>query len=90
MIVAGVHALAELSPALKDPKMPLLPDRACLELRHCSHLAVGDVREASIKVASAVALAAKREGAATVDVPEDEAQRERQIRDAMWQPVCAP
>ena len=52
-------------------------------------LAVSEVREASVKVASAVALAAKREGAAAVDVPEDEREREQMLRDAMWQPVCA-
>ena len=89
MIVAGVHALAKLSPALKDPKMPLLPDRAPPRILLELMMLVSEVREASVKVASAVALAAKQEGAATVDVPEDEREREKKVRDAMWQPACA-
>jgi malate dehydrogenase (oxaloacetate-decarboxylating) len=51
MMQAGATALGELSPALSDPHAPLLPP-------------VDQLRSAAVHVASAVALAAVREGVA--------------------------
>lgn len=47
------------------------------------------VRDVSVKVASAVALAAKKEGAARANISDDEEEREEALREAMWEPVCA-
>lgn len=75
MITAGVAALARLSPALEDPHESLLP-----------HL--NDLRNVSVKVATAVANAARAEGVSrakrTTDFTEDE------LRAMMWDPVYRP
>lgn len=75
MITAGVAALAKLAPALEDPHESLLP-----------HLK--DLRSVSVKVATAVANAARAEGVSrarrTSDFTEDE------IRTMMWDPVYRP
>lgn len=59
MLMAGVHALASLSPALHNPEASLLPDLA-------------DVRSVSVSVAAAVVRQAVEDGNAsdqeTVDV----------------------
>lgn len=59
MLMAGVHALASLSPALHNPEVSLLPDLA-------------DVRSVSVHVAAAVVRQAVEDGNAsdqeTIDV----------------------
>ena len=52
MLMAGVHALASLSPALHNPEASLLPDLA-------------DVRTVSVEVAAAVVRQAVEDGNAT-------------------------
>jgi hypothetical protein len=52
MLMAGVHALASLSPALHNPEASLLPDLA-------------DVRKVSVDVAAAVVRQAVEDGNAT-------------------------
>jgi malate dehydrogenase (oxaloacetate-decarboxylating) len=54
MLMAGVHALASLSPALHNPEASLLPDLA-------------DVRSVSVHVAAAVVRQAVEDGNATDD-----------------------
>lgn len=54
MITAGVSALAKLAPALEDPDESLLP-------------ALKDLRHVSVKVATAVANAARDEGVSQVE-----------------------
>ena len=56
MIVAGVQALASLSPSLSDPDAPLLPD-----LEH--------VRQVTVVIAAAVMKQARHEGHAKADLP---------------------
>jgi malate dehydrogenase (oxaloacetate-decarboxylating) len=79
MIVAGVEALASLSPTLSDSKAPLLPD-------------LGEVREVSIKIAAAVMLSAKEEGQSNNvgQWPEDREELERFIEAQMWKPRYRP
>jgi malate dehydrogenase (oxaloacetate-decarboxylating) len=74
LIVAGVEALANLSPALENPDDALLPD-------------LHDVRNISMKVAAAVARAAQKEGLAQrKDLPEDADELEELIRHDAWEP----
>lgn len=78
MLVAASRALGAQSPALKDPKKPLLPD-------------VEDVRELSVKVAKAVVKSAVQEGQAQErGIPNDENELEEWIRVQMWDPVYRP
>lgn len=58
MIMAGVHALSSLSPALSNPEASLLPDLA-------------DVRDVSVIVAAAVVRQAVADGNAQNDVAID-------------------
>lgn len=74
MIVAGVDAIASLSPALRDPMAALLPDLV-------------DIRAVSMKVSAAVALAAKEEGLATVPLPDTLEEMERFARHRAWRPL---
>ncbi|KDN47163.1 hypothetical protein K437DRAFT_255954 [Tilletiaria anomala UBC 951] len=75
LIVAGVEALASLSPALKDPEDALLPD-------------LHDVRNISMKVAAAVVRAAQQEGTAQAKgLPETLEGLEEYIRDRAWEPL---
>lgn len=74
MIIAGARRLAALSPALKDPDNPLLPDFT-------------DAREINFEVAVAVAEQAILEGSAGVEWRKDE-MREK-IRANMWIPEYA-
>lgn len=75
MITAGVAALAKLAPALEDPDESLLP-----------HLQ--DLRHVSVKIATAVANAARAEGVSnakrTTDWTDDE------IRTRQWDPGELP
>lgn len=78
MLVAAVKALSALSPALKDPERPLLPD-------------VEDVREVSMQIAKAVVRQAVEEGLATEKgIPEDDGELDEWIRVQMWEPVYRP
>jgi len=72
MLVAGIEALARLSPALKDPDNSLLPD-------------FEDAREANFEVAVAVCEQAIKEGLAEVSWSDTEARQK--IRETMWDPV---
>jgi malate dehydrogenase (oxaloacetate-decarboxylating) len=56
MIVAGVEALSELSPSLKDPDAGLLPD-------------LQDIHSISIHIAAAVMRRAREEGLAKAEFP---------------------
>ena len=59
MLLAATTALADLSPAIKDPKASLLPDFA-------------DSRKVNFEIALAVLDAAIDEGVAAVDLAEEE------------------
>jgi malate dehydrogenase (oxaloacetate-decarboxylating) len=74
MIFAGARGLAELSPALKDPELPILPD-------------VEDVREISVNVALRVIQSAKEEGMTRAKgIPDDETKLRWWIEEQMWRP----
>ncbi|GAA5975917.1 hypothetical protein JCM5350_000778 [Sporobolomyces pararoseus] len=75
MITAGVAALSKLAPALEDPDESLLP-------------ALKDLRHVSVKVATAVANAARDEGVSQVQ--QDEPWTEDDIRGHQWDPVYRP
>ncbi|BGP13175.1 hypothetical protein JCM10213_000245 [Rhodosporidiobolus nylandii] len=75
MITAGVAALAKLAPALDDADESLLP-------------ALHDLRHVSVKVAVAVANAARAEGVSRLDRDEDFTEDE--IRNHQWDPVYRP
>jgi malate dehydrogenase (oxaloacetate-decarboxylating) len=73
MLVAAVKALAGEAPALKDPDKGLLPD-------------VVDVREISVKIATAVIKASVEEGLAQEKgIPEGDGELEACITAQMWQ-----
>ena len=79
MLVAAIKAIAQQSPALKDPNKGLVPD-------------VTEVREISVHIAKAVIRQAVSEGLATeVDIPiddddDDDAELEEWVRVQMWEP----
>ncbi|OAA47914.1 Malic enzyme, NAD-binding protein [Metarhizium rileyi] len=76
MLVAAVQAVAGMSPALRDPTAPLLPD-------------VDDavVRQVSLQVARGVIKAAVKEAVATEEgIPSDDERLEEWIRVQMWEP----
>lgn len=75
MITAGVSALAKLAPALEDPDESLLP-------------LLSDLRTVSVKVATAVANAARDEGVS--NVKRDQPFTEDEVRAAQWDPVYRP
>jgi malate dehydrogenase (oxaloacetate-decarboxylating) len=78
MIVAAAHGLAELSPALKDPDLALLPD-------------INDVRETSVAVAMEVIKQCVKEGLNRVkDIPEKDAELKAWIKDQMFVPEYRP
>ncbi|TGJ78545.1 hypothetical protein E0Z10_g10222 [Xylaria hypoxylon] len=78
MLVAAVHGVADLSPALKDDKAPLLPG-------------VEEVRNVSVRVAREVIKTAVEESVATEkDIPDNDADLEEWIREQMWDPVYRP
>ncbi|KAI9636546.1 malate dehydrogenase [Dioszegia hungarica] len=83
MLMAGVHALSSLSPALDNPEASLLPDLA-------------DVRDVSVVVAAAVVRQAVADGNAqddtTVAVVKGEKGQnlEDYIRSRMWDAVYRP
>lgn len=74
ILVSAVKALAGEAPALKDPDKGLLPD-------------VVDVREVSVKIASAVIRTSVEEGLAQEKgIPEDDGELEEWVRAQMWEP----
>ncbi len=89
MIAAAVAELANLSPILKDPKGGLLPD-------------ISDIREVSARVATAVVLAAVKEGVTKVQkeivpgtrehvkVPVDFDECLTWVKTQMWNPTYRP
>lgn len=79
MLVAAVEAVAELSPALKDPRDPLLPG-------------VETVRQVSVCIARKVIHAAVAEGVATEkDIPlDDDDLLGEWIREQMWKADYRP
>ena len=74
MFLAAARAVANLSPARRDPRANLLPPLA-------------DLRHISLQVATAVAEQAVSEGLAE---PGHEENVAAAIRDKMWEPVYAP
>lgn len=74
MILAGVRALANVSPALEDPDAPLLPDLA-------------DVRKVSLHIATAVVKQALEEGVAQINIKKDDDAIIEHIKVDMWDPV---
>lgn len=78
MLVAAAEALKARSPALEDPKRPLLPD-------------VEDVREISVEIAAAVIQCAVREGLAREEgIPQEDGELREWIRVQMWEAVYRP
>jgi malate dehydrogenase (oxaloacetate-decarboxylating) len=74
MFLAAARAIANLSPARRDPRANLLPPLA-------------DLRHISLQVATAVAEQAVSEGLAE---PGNEENVAAAIREKMWEPVYAP
>jgi malate dehydrogenase (oxaloacetate-decarboxylating) len=74
MFLAAARAIAELSPAKRDPHANLLPPLA-------------EIRRVSLAVALAVAKQAEAEGLAGPAADEDRAAA---VRAKMWEPVYAP
>lgn len=75
MLAAGVKALAEDSPALKDQTKGLVPD-------------VEQARPVSTKIAVAVIRAAQEEDLARVeDIPESDGELKKWVEAQMWQPL---
>jgi malate dehydrogenase (oxaloacetate-decarboxylating) len=82
MLMAGVHALASLSPVLEEPGAALLPDLA-------------DVRNVSVSVAAAVVRRAVQDNNAqdenTIKVVKEGGNKlEELIKARMWDPVYRP
>jgi len=78
MIVAAAHGVAELSPALKDPDLALLPD-------------ISDVRETSVQVAMEVIKQCVKEGLNRVKgIPKEDGELKKWIEDQMWKPEYRP
>ncbi len=74
MLMAAARALADCSPARRNPRANLLPP-------------VSDLRDVSLRVAHAVALQARKEG---LTEPMDAGDMFRLIRDKMWTPTYHP
>lgn len=78
MLVAAVHGVADMSPALKDDTAPLLPG-------------VEHVRPVSVRIAREVIKAAVEEGVATEkDIPTSDDELDEWIREQMWEPIYRP
>jgi len=70
MLLAGAHALADNSPALRDTSAPLLP-------------VLTDVRRVAAEMALAIGMAAQQEGLAPKTTPEELRNR---IQQTQWAP----
>ena len=78
MIVAAAHGLAELSPALKDPDLALLPD-------------ISDVRQTSVAVAMEVIKQCVKEGLNRVkNIPAKDEELKAWIEEQMFVPEYRP
>lgn len=78
MLVAAVTGVSDMSPALKDPRAPLVPG-------------VDNVRAVSVRIAREVIQAAVDEGVATEkDIPKDDKELDEWIKEQMWDPVYRP
>jgi malate dehydrogenase (oxaloacetate-decarboxylating) len=78
MLVAAVEGVSSMSPVLKDPTAPLLPD-------------VGSVRDVSVRIARNVIQAAVKDGEATQEgIPEKDEDLEDWIKEQMWDPEYRP
>lgn len=78
MLVAAVEGVADMSPALKDDRAPLLPG-------------VDVVRDVSVNVAKNVIRAAEKEGLVQEEgIPSDDEDLKEWIREQMWDPVYRP
>lgn len=78
MLVSAVKALADQSPALKNPDKGLLPD-------------VVNVREISVNIAKAVIKTSVEEGLAQEkNIPTNDEDLEEWIREQMWDPAYRP
>ena len=78
MLVAAVEGVAGMSPALKDPTAPLLPD-------------VSSVRDVSVRIARNVIKTALEEGVAQEEeIPTEDGELEEWIKEQMWDPVYRP
>lgn len=78
MLVAAVEGVADMSPALKDDRAPLLPG-------------VDVVRDVSVNVAKNVIRAAGKEGLVQEEgIPSDDEDLKEWIREQMWDPVYRP
>lgn len=74
MLVAAIKAVAQQSPALKDPNKGLVPD-------------ITEAREVSVHIAIAVIKQAVEEGLATSQlIPSNDTKLEKFVRDQMWEP----
>lgn len=75
MLADGIKALADQSPALKDPAKGLVPD-------------VEQARPVSVQIAMAVIRAAQAEGLARTDgIPDEDGELERWVKAQMWEPT---
>jgi malate dehydrogenase (oxaloacetate-decarboxylating) len=74
MFLAAARAIAELSPATRDPQANLLPPLV-------------EIRDVTFHVAQAVARAALAEGLAPAAMPDDAVAAA--IKGVMWEPVYA-
>lgn len=78
MLVAAIKAIAQQSPALKDPTKGLVPD-------------VTEVREISVHIAKAVIRQAVEEELATEEgIPAEDDELEEWVRVQMWEPKYRP
>ena len=78
MLVAAIKAIAQQSPALKDPTKGLVPD-------------VTEVREISVHIAKAVIRQAVEEELATEEgIPAEDGELEEWVRVQMWEPEYRP
>ena len=78
MIVAAAHGLAELSPALKDPDLALLPD-------------ISDVRQTSVAVAMEVIKQCVKEGLNRVkNIPAKDEELKAWVEEQMFVPEYRP
>jgi malic enzyme len=74
IIVAAAHVLVELSPALKNLDLALLPD-------------IQDARETNVAVAMKVIQQCTKEGLNRVkDIPENKEQLRKWMEEQMWRP----
>lgn len=80
LILAGIKALADLSPLIDDPEAALLPD-------------LGTIRDVTVSVAVGMIRQALKDGVATTEgIPDgkDEDELRKWIKKQMWVPEYMP